>query len=480
MPRRSVCLQSEKSVSQSIARRADPAHKLRALSTALYIRVCKKSIITSIAIETAAFLGIARLTFPIMLGSHKSLALLPLCLSFVGNVQSCFYSEPSDAAAITIDLNLTALQNNKARDLNPPPWRKIALTNVRVFDGYQILDPSTVVIHGSHIGHDTEGAEVVDGQGGVLLPGLIDSHCHPANLTHLEDLTRFGVTTGILAVCPSPQLCASLRNHTGLTDFRQASNFAAAPNSTHGNLPGVNQSLLISSPAQAVPWVDYEVAQNPDFTKLIAETPGLDQQTLNALTLRAHEHGKLTICHAAAYHAIAQALTAGADQIHHTPYDKALDEPLVSQFVNQKRISTPTLTIIQTITNKVVHNASRYEFAKDSVTALYNACVPILAGTDANVTPGIVASLPFGSSLHLELELLVQAGMSTVDALRAATSLPAKYFGLHDRGVIEPGRRADLVLISGDPIKNISATRSLRRVWLAGVEYSGSLGTDSA
>jgi len=67
---------------------------------------------------------------------------------------------------------------------------------------------------------------------------------------------------------------------------------------------------------------------------------------------------------------------------------------------------------------------------------------------------------------------LVDAGLSTVDALRAATSLPAKHFGLNDRGVIEPGYRAYLVLVDGDPITDIRATRSIKRVWCGGLEYT--------
>jgi imidazolonepropionase-like amidohydrolase len=85
--------------------------------------------------------------------------------------------------------------------------------------------------------------------------------------------------------------------------------------------------------------------------------------------------------------------------------------------------------------------------------------------------PGIPFSPRHGESLHDELELLIDAGLSTVAALRAATVLPAQHFGLHDRGVIEPGRRADLLLIDGDPIADIHATRKIRRVWCAGVEH---------
>ncbi|MGH3195000.1 MAG: amidohydrolase family protein [Streptosporangiaceae bacterium] len=57
-----------------------------------------------------------------------------------------------------------------------------------------------------------------------------------------------------------------------------------------------------------------------------------------------------------------------------------------------------------------------------------------------------------------------------MDALRAATSRPARYFGLADRGVIEPGCRADLLLIDGDPLRDIKATQSIRRIWCGGIE----------
>lgn len=79
---------------------------------------------------------------------------------------------------------------------------------------------------------------------------------------------------------------------------------------------------------------------------------------------------------------------------------------------------------------------------------LYKAHIPILAGTDAN-DGSTGYRIPFGLSLHQEFELLSQAGLSTVEILRAATVAPAERFGFGDRGVIAPGRRADLVLIGG-------------------------------
>jgi imidazolonepropionase-like amidohydrolase len=176
------------------------------------------------------------------------------------------------------------------------------------------------------------------------------------------------------------------------------------------------------------------------------------------------------------------ALQAGVDMITHVPLDRALTASTAARIFAQKCVMIPTLTMMKGIVDRVAAAAASqpegvpaagpsYESARDSVAELHRAGVPILAGTDANAGPGIPFSPRHGESLHDELELLIEAGLSTVEALRAATVLPAQHFGLHDRGVIEPGRRADLVLIDGDPIADIRATRQIRRVWCAGVEH---------
>jgi imidazolonepropionase-like amidohydrolase len=91
---------------------------------------------------------------------------------------------------------------------------------------------------------------------------------------------------------------------------------------------------------------------------------------------------------------------------------------------------------------------------------MHEAGVPIGAGTD---TP-ISSAVP-GYSLHSELEMLVRAGLPPIEALRAATLRPAEFFGLADEmGTIEPGRVADLVLLSADPLEDIANTRSVAAV----------------
>ena len=93
-----------------------------------------------------------------------------------------------------------------------------------------------------------------------------------------------------------------------------------------------------------------------------------------------------------------------------------------------------------------------YDAARETVGRWHRAGVTILAGTDANQAASAPASPPYGTSLHHELRLLVDAGLSAFEALRSATALAAQQFGLADRGVIAPGKRADLVLIDGDPL----------------------------
>jgi imidazolonepropionase-like amidohydrolase len=90
--------------------------------------------------------------------------------------------------------------------------------------------------------------------------------------------------------------------------------------------------------------------------------------------------------------------------------------------------------------------------------------VPIVAGTDA---PG--PGTTYGASLHWELQHLVAAGMSPAEALAAATSVAARAFRLNDRGRIRAGYRADLLLVEGDPTRDIRATRHIVGVWKKGV-----------
>ena len=108
----------------------------------------------------------------------------------------------------------------------------------------------------------------------------------------------------------------------------------------------------------------------------------------------------------------------------------------------------------------------RAEFYRLATAILHREGVTIIAGTDA----GIFTNIP-GSSLTRELELLVKSGLTPYEALAAATSLAAPVIGFPDRGQVAPGFAANLVLVDGDPLSDISVMEkpegvSVRGVWL--------------
>ena len=95
------------------------------------------------------------------------------------------------------------------------------------------------------------------------------------------------------------------------------------------------------------------------------------------------------------------------------------------------------------------------------VKALVEAGVPVLAGTDAAFVPGLAP----GFALHQELAALVAAGLTPWQALAAATSVPAAWLGVsEDRGTVEVGKRANLVLLDADPLADISNSRAISAV----------------
>ena len=372
--------------------------------------------------------------------------------------------------------------------------KKVVIKNVRIFDGSRITEPRAVVVENGLIACDPNGAEEIDAENNILIPGLIDCHVHLQTDADLHAMASWGVTTGLGMAEWPPSKHRALRNKVGLTDIRSPGMPATSPGSIHSKLLSMPPEKLVTGPGDAEAFITERLKEEADYIKIIADVPGPDQETLNAITAAAHKEGKIVIAHASAYTPFSMAQDANVDVITHAPRDKVLDSEAVHRMAESKRISVPTLTMMEGVSRPpswsaifrllfqplmfltIVSHMRRqppqnYENSRDSVTALYKAGVPILAGTDANSEPSSPFQVRHGEALHRELELLLEAGMSTVEVLRSATSLPAKFFGLGDRGAIEDGKRADLVLLSEDPLKDIKATRSIRRVWCGGVEY---------
>ncbi len=366
--------------------------------------------------------------------------------------------------------------------------RSWTIRNVRVFDGDTVSAARSVrladgLIAEADAEHDAQidGGHEFDAAGGTLLPGLIDAHVHFDAVQNLEVFTRWGVTTA-MDMATRAELVADLRAHPGRTDVRSATSPASGP----GGLPtasgGFDPSTAVQGPEDALRFVADRRAEGADYIKVIIEDPArvgpvaLSADTIAALVTAAHQHGLMTVAHASSTAAYALGIEARVDVLTHGPLDAPLAADQIAAMAEQKIAAIPTLSMMAGIADTVGMPTDGpgpgYRHVAAAVAAMHAAGIVIVAGTDANNTPFVPFSPPQGESIHGELQLLVQAGLTPTEALRSATSSAAELFGLDDRGTIAPGRRADLLLVDGDPTAEIRATRNVRGVWIAGIRAS--------
>ncbi|MEW9555271.1 amidohydrolase family protein [Nonomuraea sp. NPDC050783] len=348
---------------------------------------------------------------------------------------------------------------------------------MRVFDGMRLGEPRTVVIDGALIGDDPEGAEEIDAAGAALLPGLIDAHVHLHGPEDLATLAAWGVTTGLDMACWPAERVTALRRAAGVADFRTAGLPAIGPGGHHARMPAMPPEAVILTAADARRHVEARVAEGADYIKGVAEAPGEGgppADALRALVEAARGHGLKTVVHAATPGAYTVAVESGAEFVTHTPITGGIGAHALAAMRSAGQRSIPTITMTEALLTALLTStpppgrAGRLEEVLADVGRLHRAGVEILAGTDANAEPSAPLPVPHGESLHHEFELMARAGMTPVEILRSATVLPAHAFGLPDRGAVRPGMRADLLLVDGDPTRDITATRAIRAVWCAG------------
>lgn len=357
------------------------------------------------------------------------------------------------------------------------------LGNIRLFDGRAVHDRAAVTVDEDTIVNVVTGAAAsvtsfdVDGNGGLLMPGLIDGHVHVTSTNDLYLFEQHGVTT--VLDMGSHEVCQvrSLSDTTGMTDVRTAGPPASGPGGIHTRVLGFPADTAVTSPEDAERFVTARAGDGSDYVKIIVDPPqapgALPADVVAALVVAAQAHGMISVAHTAAYHAVEIAVSAGVDVVTHTPLERPLSAQLVARMAANGTACIPTLTMMRAV-SQLPPGARAYrpgldmQHALRSVTQLRASGVRLLAGTDANTAAGTIANVRPGQSLHDELALLVQAGLTPLEALRSATTEPAHVFGLDDRGSVEAGKRADLLLVSGDPLTTIEDTRAIQRVWVKG------------
>ena len=392
-------------------------------------------------------------------------------------------------------------------DQNPLSYT--AIKNVHVFDGEELLPACTVLIQNGVVralGVDVTipaGTEIIDGIGKTLLPGLFDCHVHIWHEDNLKQAAMFGVTTVVdmfmdTKTMNSIKKAQSSGHAENMAWLISPGTLATAPGG-HGTQYGMPVPTL-TKPEDAGSWVKARAEEGSDFIKIIwddggtykMKQPTLDADTVAAVIKEAHSIDKMVIIHAASLEQCLLALDAGVDGLAHLFFNNAHDSEFGRLAADKNAFVIPTLAVLEgmhgigdpdslikdtalsrflnpidiqmlEMSSPLSTEDGAYKAAEKALKQLREARVPILAGTDAP-NPGTT----YGASLHRELVLLVKAGLSPVEALQAATSLPAKIFNLKDRGRIQIGMIADLVLVEGDPTKDIKQSRHIVEVWKGG------------
>ena len=381
--------------------------------------------------------------------------------------------------------------------------RPLVIRHVSVFDGTRLLHNQTVLSRGENIvelGPNVkipEGANTIDGSGKTLLPGLIDARTRTTGGDSLRQPVSFGVTTTLDSMTDI-QTLSKIREEASFdrADLFSGGSIITAPGG-YGTQFGIPIPTL-DNEDQAGPFIAARVKEGSDYVVIAYDDgfssgkrwPEHSYSTLHTLIEMTHKQKKVAVVHVGSLRESMEALHAGADIITPIFRGAATDPTFAPTAAKQKTFVIPLLAALENMcgiaqSTDILKDAKLEPYfsaadktrlaEKQAVKAncngsleafgqLRRARVTMLAGSNAG-EPGAIP----GASLHRELEILVKSGLSPIEALEAATSSPAKAFHLDDRGEIAKGKRADFFLVTGDPTRNILATRDIVSVWKQGV-----------
>ncbi len=360
------------------------------------------------------------------------------------------------------------------------------------------------------------GATVVEGRGRALLPGLWDMHAHFQQVEWGPIYLAAGVTT--VRDCGNElEFLTAVRD--AISSGRGIGPRILAAGVVDGSGPSAVGIARVDTEEQAVDWVDRYRAAGFQQIKVYSS---LSKTALTAVVRAAHRRGLTVTGHIPMAVSPREAVEAGQDQINHIGFVASMmlpslgpEAPRSERLAAMARLDVrsadareaveflrrhgtvvdPTLALQELYTISSAHPVERFEpgaaklppelaarflnpgpdtadtrqFAEifrrqvELVGELHRAGIVLVAGTDQAVP---------GHSLHREVELYVEAGMTPVEAIRAASAVPARVMGLGaDVGTIEPGKRADLILVRGNPLAQIRDLRNVERVLTGGRLY---------
>ncbi len=469
-------------------------------------------------------------------GKSMLTAVAALCLTQLAGCAGGLGNRPSSGAAMaafgspqrTVGCREMSARTGPLRAAIPPAKEPItAFTNVTLIamTGGPVQPDMTVLVVGDRISavgrglRAPGGAQVVNGRGMWLMPGLVDAHMHLTNIRSIDEpllavALANGVTTEIEmggSGQPHPAERLRLRDDVAAGRLIGPTLFVAAPK--------INDAELTRAGGAAL--VDRYRAEGYDLIKVYNR---MSLEGYRGTLARAKQLGMPVVGHVVRAAGLEASLGAGQHGIVHleeyhtyfgfrvsetaTDPTPLLDRSAIPYLVDITRRSgvwiTPTLVTFGGIleqsedldavlarpgaayipaplfagdwpreVNPYAKNFGTPEhrrnlraaiaFQAELTRAFAEAGIPLLAGTDAPI-PGVAP----GFGLHDELERFVAAGLSPAQALTAATCKAALYLGRSDFGAVAPGKRADLLLLHADPMAKIGNTRSIAGVMARG------------
>lgn len=321
-----------------------------------------------------------------------------------------------------------------------------------VFDGKEVWEDSTVVIKDGVISEETSLKKGEVNSDYFLMPGLIDAHAHLTTPYQMELLVKNGVTT----VC---DVSASEK----LQNSYEALNVWSA------------RTSIWMDVEDADAFVKDTIAQGGTYVKVVADLPQImgggimEKAVLEEIVRCSHENNLKVAVHAISVAGVQLAVDAGVDLLIHIPIGETFPQDLAEQIAKKGIAVMPTMAMMQAFANSPLYGYKKtdYEDAKEAVALLRFLDVPILVATDSSDS-FFVPQLKHGETLHKEMELLVDAGLTPLEVLQGATTKPVEAFGLSEVGVIEPGMKATMVLVEGRPDQEITDSTKIVQIWVDG------------
>jgi imidazolonepropionase-like amidohydrolase len=370
------------------------------------------------------------------------------------------------------------------------------------------------------------GAARVDLTSKTVIPAFINVHTHVgfqkgATYTRenysreviLDDLNRalyFGVTNVVSQGIDPGDTALRIRAEQAAGTLGGARLFLAGrgmgfPNAGPGADTYRGIAYSITTPEEGRRAVREQAALKVDLIKIWVDdrngrAPRMTPDVSHAIIDEAHKHGLKVNAHVFYLSDVTDLTNAGIDGFAHLARDKELDDATVQAIVKRGVVVMTTLGTPERTTHTNVpptlaawldgpgHDAApvamidrvkagfggrdeatasgnreRYAILQHTVAKLAKAGAKIALGSDTGIQDH-----PFGLTDHRELELLVEAGMTPMQVLTAATSTSAAYLKLADQGVLAAGKRANFIVLDANPLDDITNTRRIASVYVDG------------